>query len=81
MRYFYRMITYAPIDKTQFMALNYLTKIINTLDAQIKDYMIFYKGYFIYSTMNHKMSSIFYDYFYRGKHPLKQSGDKIFKRF
>ena len=35
------------------MALNYLTKIINTLDSQIKDYMIFYKGYFIYSTMNH----------------------------
>ena len=72
MRYFYKMIIYAPVNKTQFMALNYLTKIIRTLDTQILDYMIFYRGYFIYSTMNHKISQLFFDYLYRGQHSMKQ---------
>ena len=67
MRYFYKMLIYAPVNKTQFMALNYLTKIIGTMDTQILDYIIFYKGYFIYSTMSHKTAQLFYDYLYLGK--------------
>ncbi len=81
MRYFYQMMIYAPVNKTQFMALNYLTKIIRTLDTQILDYMIFYHGYFIYSTMTHKISQLFFDYLYRGKSSMKQSNDKLSKRF
>lgn len=71
MRFFYKMMVYAPIDKSQFLALNYLTKIINTLDVKIQDYLIFYKGYFIYSTLTHKQSSVFYDYLYRSEFSMR----------
>ena len=66
-RFFFKKVIYAPIDKSHFMALNYLQQIITSIEPKILDYLFFYRGYFIFSSLSHHQFSILYDYFYPKK--------------
>ena len=55
---------YAPIEKNIFLTLQYLINILSSIDDNIKHYMIFYAGYFIYSSMMHTNAHMLYDYFF-----------------
>jgi hypothetical protein len=76
-----KYLNYAPIDKKVFMSVHFLMDVIKNIDSNIKHHIIFYNGYFIYSTLDNKLVQAFYDYFYTGGDTLCIDANKMFNKF
>jgi len=81
LKYLDTYLNYAPIDKKVFMAVHYLLDVIKNIDTNIKQQIVFYNGYFIYSTFPLKIAQMFYDYFFVGGDTTSIEVNKLFTRF
>lgn len=54
--------------------------IISTIDGAVKHSLIFFAGYFIYSSLNHDSAVSIYEYFFSTEKPFNYS-DKKLQRF
>lgn len=81
LKYLDTYINYAPVEKKVFMAIHYLLNVIRHIDTNIAQQIVFYNGYFIFSTFNLKVSQLFYDYFYLGGDTTAIETNKIFTKF
>jgi len=81
LKYLDNYINYAPIDKKVFMSVHYLLDVIKHIDKNIKHQIVFYNGYFIYSTFHLKIAQMFYDYFYVGGDTMSIEVNKLFTKF
>ena len=81
LRFYDNYVNYAPIEKKSFLALHYLLNILNSINKNIQHFTVFYYGYFIYSTLEHKIAQLFSDYLYSNADSFQIDPNKIFTKF
>lgn len=72
---------YAPLDAPLFLTLQYLTAMINQLYSKVQDVLIFYNGYFIYSSLPHKVAVQFKEHYYGSGTAWQINDQKIETKF
>jgi len=80
-KYLDTYLNYAPIDKKVFMAVHYLMDVIKNIDKNIKHQIVFFNGYFIYSTFPLKIAQMFYDYFFLNGDTTSIDVNKLLTKF
>lgn len=55
--------------------------ILQTIDKNISHFLVFYSGYFMYSSIQRKDALNLYNYFFAGMNPLETDDKKIFNKF
>ncbi|CAD8139485.1 unnamed protein product [Paramecium pentaurelia] len=51
-------------DASIFLLLQFLLSMIRQIESQITDFLVFYNGYFVYSTLPHKMALLIKEHYY-----------------
>ncbi|KAM3138732.1 hypothetical protein pb186bvf_009111 [Paramecium bursaria] len=73
-------LRYAGLDGQLFLTLQYLFSMLQQI-AQIDDIIIFYLGYFIYSSLPHKQALLFREHYYGSGMPWSAQEQKVQSKF
>lgn len=68
---------YAPMEKITFLTIQYFINIIQSIDKSIKHVVLFYSGFFIYSSIQHNIALDLFNYYYGSGNPIESEKDKI----
>ena len=80
-KYLTRVLNFAPIEKRSFLSIHYLMNVINSIEPNLRNYAVFYNGYFVYSTFQQDATQLFYDYLYVNSEITEIDDKKIFAKF
>lgn len=72
---------YAGVDAALFLRLQYLLMLIQQLEPAIEDLVVFYNGYFVYSSLPHKLALVFKEHYYGSGLPWTISEHKMMQKF
>lgn len=81
LNYQFRGLKYPLIEKNQFLSLQFLINLMGSLVPTLRHHIIFYDGFFIYSTFAQTIAYQFYNYYYNSGNPFMIDEMKFMKKF